>query len=527
MKNFHLYLILVIAVILRSYYLMTNAGDLSFPNLGGDPCHHYNIAYNISKGLGPTTSFIFSYWFEHHNIPALTDVYPPGFHYFASFFLLINDSYNSGRFANFLISIITILLIYFTGKKIHSQKLGLIAAFIISLNYFHIENSTVFMTVNFYTFLVTIFFYVLLTFSDENNKHLKHLILGLIIGYSSISFGAWQILFIIYFYNYFFKENKFKIKNFYLTFLIGFSIFFIPWAYKTYIYFDFINYSNQKYYPYWKWGDMMNSNIRPQFSIFWQNLDILEFLQNHIVWSVKNITKFCLALFPTFIFYLSFLLIPICIFGYYINRDKNLFSLILFIILYFIAMSLASYSNGGVMYFRHFMPYLPSISLLLASGIIGVYNLKIFSKLRNYNKILISLVYISSFIGTIIGFEIKETFWQRDAKPFYEFSKKIKLQVKEDERIMYGLTVADAWCSTKREIVQDPTFLQTKNSKRAAEEIKKYKVKYLFIDISDKIYDRTQHNIKETLKFYNDIDLSEIEADEKNGFYLYKINNVK
>ena len=92
---------------------------------------------------------------------------------------------------------------------------------------------------------------------------------------------------------------------------------------------------------------------------------------------------------------------------------------------------------------------------------------------------------------------------------------------------MYGLTVADAWCSTKREIVQDPTFLQTKNSKRAAEEIKKYKVKYLFIDISDKIYDRTQHNIKETLKFYNDIDLSEIEADEKNGFYLYKINNVK
>ena len=126
---------------------------------------------------------------------------------------------------------------------------------------------------------------------------------------------------------------------------------------------------------------MMNSNIRPQFSIFLQNLDMLEFTRNHIIWFVNNITKFCLALFPTFIFYLSFLLIPICIYGYYIDRDMNLLLLILFIILYFIAMSLASYSNGGVMYFRHFMPYLPPISLLLAAGVIGLCNLKIFSKM--------------------------------------------------------------------------------------------------------------------------------------------------
>ena len=254
---------------------------------------------------------------------------------------------------------------------------------------------------------------------------------------------------------------------------------------------------------------------------------MLEFTRNHIIWFVNNITKFCLALFPTFIFYLSFLLIPICIYGYYIDRDKNLLLLILFIILYFIAMSLASYSNGGVMYYRHFMPYLPPISLLLAAGVIGLYNLKIFSKIRNYSKILITLIYISSIAGTIIGFEIKETFWQRDIKPFYEFSKKIKLRVNENERIMYGLTVADAWCSTKREIVQDPTFLQTKNSKRAAEEIKKYKVKYLFIDISNKIYNRKEHNIKETLKFYKGIDLVKLESDEINGFYLYKINNIK
>ena len=70
-----------------------------------NPCFHYNIAFNIAKGIGPKTSFIFSYWFSHENIPALTDVYPPGFHYFSAFFLLFNDHYLTGRFANFFISI--------------------------------------------------------------------------------------------------------------------------------------------------------------------------------------------------------------------------------------------------------------------------------------------------------------------------------------------------------------------------------------------------------------------------------------
>ena len=92
---------------------------------------------------------------------------------------------------------------------------------------------------------------------------------------------------------------------------------------------------------------------------------------------------------------------------------------------------------------------------------------------------------------------------------------------------MYGLTVADAWCSTGREIVQDPTFLQTKSPERAIEEIKKYDVRYLFIDLSDKIYDRSLHDLEETLSFYKGIDLEIIASDETNGFYLFKINEYE
>ena len=92
---------------------------------------------------------------------------------------------------------------------------------------------------------------------------------------------------------------------------------------------------------------------------------------------------------------------------------------------------------------------------------------------------------------------------------------------------MYGLTVSDAWCSTGREIIQDPSFLQTKSPERAIEEIKKYDVSYLFIDLSDQIYDRSLHTLEETLSFYEGINLKKIASDEINGFYLFKIGEYE
>ena len=35
--------------------------------------------FNITNGIGPKTSFIFSYWFYHPEIPAYTDLYGPGY----------------------------------------------------------------------------------------------------------------------------------------------------------------------------------------------------------------------------------------------------------------------------------------------------------------------------------------------------------------------------------------------------------------------------------------------------------------
>ena len=83
--------ILLIGFFLRLYYLFTKTGNIFQANLGGDSCYHYNVALNISQGIGPKTSFIFSYWFPHESIPAVTDLYGPGYHYFLSIFLLYSQ----------------------------------------------------------------------------------------------------------------------------------------------------------------------------------------------------------------------------------------------------------------------------------------------------------------------------------------------------------------------------------------------------------------------------------------------------
>ena len=65
-------LIILVGLILRIYYLLRKTGDIFKSNLGGDSCYHYNVAQNIAEGIGPKTSFIFSYWFPHKSIPAVT-----------------------------------------------------------------------------------------------------------------------------------------------------------------------------------------------------------------------------------------------------------------------------------------------------------------------------------------------------------------------------------------------------------------------------------------------------------------------
>ena len=156
LKN--LILILSIGIFLRIYYMLRKTGDIFLPDLGGDSCYHFNVAKNISEGIGAKTSFIFSYWFPHQNIPALTDLYGPGYHYFLSIFLLLKNEFIFLRISSLIVGILSIVIAYLIGKKLKSTTLGLLSALVICINFFHIENSTVIMRENFNLLLIQLFF---------------------------------------------------------------------------------------------------------------------------------------------------------------------------------------------------------------------------------------------------------------------------------------------------------------------------------------------------------------------------------
>ena len=508
--------IIFFGLLLRLFYLISKVGEITKINLGGDPCHHFNIALNISKFIGPKTNFIFSYWHHHNQLPAFTDVYPPGFHIFASLFLIINDHFFTGRIVTIAIYIINFIIIILISNHLNNKKLGYITAFFISLNFFHIENSVVFMTVNFYCLLISVYFYVYLL-TLKNNYFF--LLLGFLISYSSITFGGWQILLIISFIYIFIKQSN-KLQSLILL-LIGFAPIYLYWSYVTNDYFGTSFYSNLKFYPYVNdWADMMHSKQKPILSEFLSNIDFVEFVKNHFIWAIQNLIKFSFITFPSFLFFFGFLTLPIILFSSLKLKELGL-PLITFILLYLFGIFFASYSMSGVLWPRHFMSLLFPVSILIAYSLIkfeNKYNLLSLSRLKIDSILILSASVLLFLISA------KSSFWSRDTSHFYEMGKYINQN--EIDNIMYGLTVQDLWCVSKKNIIMDPVFNLSLDSKRAINEINHYGVEYLLIDLSDDIYFRSSKSINEILSYYNskDLNLDLIYQNEFSKYFLYKIN---
>jgi len=527
-KNSNLLIILGIGLFLRLFYLLQKTGNIFLPNLGGDTCYHYNIAYNIATGIGPKTNFIFSYWFYHDKIPALTDLYGPGYHYFLSLFLLIKDEFILLRFSSLLVGLASILLAFFLGKIIHSKKLGYISALIVCFNFFHIENSTVIMREMFSLFLVQFFFLNLFMLKRNN---LFFFSIGIIIGYTALTISGWIILlFIFLFYSLLILNKNLQL----ILNLFGFSIFFFlvifSWGSTSYQYFGKVLFNLTSYYPYIPdWGNMMFEIGLPNIDNFWKNVNLYEYLQNHFVWGLKNFFKFHLVVFPTFAFPLSFVLLPTIFLATWKLRFKG-FILLIFLIFYFFGLLFGSYALQGTLWPRHFLILLAPVSVLLGYGLILIYNhlfkYNILKKVEFFLSKFRVLVCFIPILITIIGIQTKPSFWERDSSHFYKFGEKIKKVTRENDTIMLASTVSDGWCVTRRNFVQDIAFYDNPRSKyRIKQEVKKYKVNYLLIDLSGHIYQRGGASIEKVIKHYSKLNLVEILKDEVNGYYFYKIEN--
>lgn len=525
----NLLIILSIGIFLRIYYLLRKTGDIFQANLGGDSCYHYNVSQNILEGIGPKTSFIFSFWFPHSNIPALTDLYGPGYHYFLSIFLLIKNEFFYLRISSILVGILSIILAYYTGKKLKSKTLGFLSALVICINFFHIENSTVVMRENFNLLLIQLFFLNL--FYLKKSK-LYFASLGFIIGYSAMTSSIWMIMFITLIVYIFlnFELNKIRIYSSLFIVLVFFLFTIFPWAKISHDYFGKALFNYMSFYPYVDdWGLMMSERGLPDVSNFWSNLDYTNYIKKHFFWGINNLYKFCLILFPTFLFPIFFTFIPLILIGAH-KLKSNGYILLSFTILYFLALLFGSYGMNGVLWPRHFMPFLATTSILMSYGLLVTYfKLKQINILDKYFRLLVNnkfykLLFLVPIIITITGIETKKSFWERDSSHFYKFGEKIQKYTSTKEKILYANSVPDAWCVTKREIVQDPAFYKKKTSNRILDEVKKFDIDYLLIDVSEHIYQRG-NDINSALKFYDTLKLKKVFDDSKNGFYFFKILN--
>ena len=528
-RNYILVIIVISAIALRMHFLSRLGGDIFLPNLGGDPCHHFNLALNISLNKGPVTDFIFSYWFQHEKIPALSDIYPPGPHsYIALFLKFFGNSYFVARIAVLIAALTSIILAYKIGKLIFNTPIGLISASLIALNTSHIENSVIVMYPTITLAAMQLFVLFLLKIDKLKNSILSGIFLGItalcqngaIILYPFSIILLWMLL----------PNDKNKIRSLFL-FTLAFSLTIFPWALVTFNYFGSPFYSHMKYFSFThNWINMMSDSKPPSIGDFIKNEFNLSYIQNFSKQLLLNALRGIKFLSPSIFFYLSPLL-PFAVF-LAIKKAKGaqkiiLITFIMMALSIFVPFIIAISTGEGRLFARHYIIFFSILSPIFASGIYIIYKhlenkFHLFNFISQKKMIIFSAPIIVML--TIINNEIKSSPWNKNNNELYKIGNEIKNLTLENSVIMYAFTPQDAWCLTSRKIISDPIFgFYDKPSNRAQTEAVRYNAKYLLVDRDDEIYPRSNIYFDESL--YSGLKLKKIYKAEKKNIVLYEIEN--
>lgn len=528
-KNYILFIILISAIVLRTHFLLRLGGDILLPNLGGDPCHHFNLALNISLNKGPVTDFIFSYWFQHEKIPALSDIYPPGAHYYIALFLKVfGNSYFVARIAVLIAAMASIVLAYKIGKLIFNTPIGLLSASIIAINTTHIENSVIVMYPTITLAVMQLFILFLLKIDKLKNSLLS----GIFLGITSLCQNGAIILYpfsIILLW--LLQANKKNKKSSIFLFTLAFSLTIFPWAWLTFNYFGSPLYSHMKYFSFTSnFMNMMSDSVPPSIGDFIKNEVNLRYILNFSKQLILNALRGIKYLSPSIFLYLS----PLLPFFAYlaIKKAKKTQKIILVIFILmaisiFVPFIIAISAGEGRLFARHYIIFFSILSPIFASGIYIIYkHLESkfnFYKLVSQKKIIFFLAPLIVML-TIFNNELKSSPWNKSHTELYKIGKEIKNATSENSVIMYALTPQDAWCLTSRKIISDPIFgFYNKPSNRAKTEVLKFNAKYLLIDRDDEIYLRSNIYFDESL--YSGLKLKKIYKAQKKNIELYEIES--
>lgn len=248
-----LLLIIGASAYLRFEYLGRFSADRF--EFGGDNAHHYNIARNIAHGRGAVTDFIFSYWFRHPSLPALSDFYPPGYHTsVAAAFVMFGESIHTARMTSLFWSLLSVVALFLLARELANAITGLIAAALWAINRTEIMHSVSVMAESQFAALFLLGAWLGVR-AYHSNRLWMWALAAVVTGLAGITKGIAHPLFValglLALAGWYQKRWSFQ-HTFVIgaVLIVGYALPMIPWALETRAYFGKAMYSNSYFVLY-------------------------------------------------------------------------------------------------------------------------------------------------------------------------------------------------------------------------------------------------------------------------------------
>ncbi|MDZ7798797.1 MAG: glycosyltransferase family 39 protein [Patescibacteria group bacterium] len=478
-----------------------------------DSALYFKLAENLDKSLKINTT------------TRLNSLIQPGFPfmiYVYNFYL--NNIELASQIVSLISTFLSIIIIYFLAKKLFNFKIAILSIILFILNPYVIWYSGAAWTEALFTFLfISIVLLSWLLLNKEKNTF-WYLILGILIGFSYyvriVGLSFLPVIILWLFINYiYYKRIRLKKLFISLTLLI-IGVVMVVSPYLIYLYKEkgqFVITGQQDYAVSSSKSSYFEKNII-FFGLNEENTDYnsnqLEMekpKKSYIIIYINNFFRNLPHNIAYVICYFIFQIIFI-VFAFYFSKKKKYILHKLYFLGSWIPFFLFIYYSGKV-YYRYYFPLTPIILMIVAVGIVRLYQSLSFKKKRIV-ILSILLVFLSfQFVIAIEdGYQFRFFSLFRDTE-IKEMSQFFKEKYGSGHKILTNARIIAYWAQGINYILPSNEYEDIIEFARNRE------IKYLIFNNEKIPYLRP--NLKNLYKIKENKDLKLL--FEKNGFYFYKI----
>ena len=387
---------------------------------------------------------------------------PIMFSLIAVLFLKIGFGEIGLRFLFMLLSLSSLILLFYIGKELANKKIALIAVFLMSVFYldlFYTNRLLVDMPQVFFVLLGTLFF---IRYFFKNDKKAAYFILPILFFGSLIRFTVGLMIIVLLFYLFLIEKfSLFKKKELYVSLIIGILVF------SPYLIYAKVNYGN----PFHAFIGVATSERAPQDTPLNVFLQYVKYFPSYLG-GIKSLIFFFFVFGILFIFFNLFISYGL------ISKKENL-KKFLFLILWLIIPLI--YFGFFVNHFedRYIFIIFPAVFILIGES------LEIFYEyIKKYNKILGIFLVLGILIFSSYNMLSYSNFIIKAKLTSYDSLKEAGLWIKENTNksdIIFSSGVPQNTYYSER-----ATYSYPETEKEFEEKINELKPRYMVLSIWEK-----------------------------------------